>query len=111
VSDGIKLQGLDDIRRLQDRPATWTPPAAVNDFLDLVRAVIVGSKYTDRFLTNPDAVEELRTVIRMKADRVRLNPDLEETVDVAAYAALLFVRLVRDGAGVGSVQELLEGKP
>lgn len=92
MSDGVKVQGLDDLERLRAKSPTWEPPASLDDFLSLVRQVIATSKYTDSFIVgNRDqTLANLRTFVQVKANRVKIHPDVEECVDVAAYAYMVF---------------------
>ena len=91
MSDGVKIQGLDDLERLKAKLNTWTPPPSLDEFLALVRKVISSSKYTDSYCDGDlSTLQNLRTFVRVKANRVYMHPDLEECVDVAAYAFMVY---------------------
>lgn len=105
----IKLQGLEDVRKLMCKEATWKPPGTLKEFLSMVEAVIATSKYTDSFLNSDDALENLRTFVKVKANRVALHPDIEECVDVAAYAYMVFHLFLRNAGYKSAVSRDGEG--
>jgi hypothetical protein len=91
----VKLHGKEDLLTLLGKPDTWKPPMTLDDFLACVRAVISTSKYKNNYLIDPEALEELRSIVVVKAKRIRSHPDLEECVDVAAYAYMIFDLLIK----------------
>lgn len=92
----VKIQGRADINKLLGKQMTWVTPPTLKEFLTLVRRVIETSKYTDSFIVDADgnALENLRTFVCVKANRIKMHPDLEECIDVAAYAYMVFHKLV-----------------
>lgn len=87
----FKVEGLPDLDKLRKKVKTWSPPPSLDDFLHLVRQVIETSKYTDSFMDgNPLTLENLRAFVQVKGNRVKMHPDVEEAVDVAAYAYMVF---------------------
>ena len=91
----FKVQGLPDIEKLRQKEKTWEPPESLNEFLQLVRLVIETSKYTDGYmLDDKDVLENLRAFVQTKGNRVKRHPDVEECVDVAAYAYMVFHRFM-----------------
>ena len=90
----FKVDGKEDLRRLIKKKDTWVPPKQLDLFLHLVRKVISSSKYTD--LYKETSLDELHAIIKIKARRCfhSSEVDLEEVVDIASYAALLFLRSV-----------------
>lgn len=77
-------------KKLRKKNPTWMPPKSLDDFLELIRKVIETSKYTDTFLHDPNSLENLRAFVQVKANRVKQHPDVEECVDVAAYAYMVY---------------------
>jgi hypothetical protein len=88
----VKLKGTDDLVRLSGRPDLWVPPASMVNYLGFVLKVLTTSRYKDLFMKL--APEELHTMIKVKARRCFWEGtlDLEEVVDLGAYAALLYLR-------------------
>lgn len=87
----FKVEGLPDLDKLSKKIKTWEPPPSLDDFLFLVRQVIETSKYTDSFMDGSDTtLENLRAFVQVKANRIKIHPDVEECVDVAAYAYMVF---------------------
>lgn len=87
----FKVEGLPDLDKLRNKERTWTPPYSLEEFLSLVRNVIETSKYTDSFMDgNPLTLENLRAFVQVKANRIKMHPDVEECVDVAAYAYMVY---------------------
>lgn len=94
-----KVQGQDELDRLRKKEKTWEPPDSLEDFLQLVGHVIATSKYTDGFIRGDreETLANLRTFVRVKANRVFQHPDIEECVDVAAYAYMVYHLLTGKG--------------
>jgi hypothetical protein len=87
----FKVEGLPDLDKLSRKTKTWSPPESLDDFLFLVRQVIETSKYTDSFMDgNPLTLENLRAFVQVKANRIKMHPDVEECIDVAAYAYMVY---------------------
>lgn len=108
----IKISGEQDIDRLMKKPDRWEPPAMLDEYLASVRKVVSASRYTDMY--RELAPELLHAIIRIKAHRCLRNGeiDVEELVDIAAYAALLRLRVAnasldRPAAYAGTVGGLV----
>lgn len=95
MSDGVKVQGLDDIRKLLGREQLWKDyPPELDRFLHLVKQVIVTSKYKDAYLDGGLDLRDFQAYVKMKTRRICQHPDLEECIDVAAYSFMMFHRLM-----------------
>ena len=93
----FKVQGITDLEYLMKKQDTWIPPKTLDEFLSLTRKVITSSKYTDSFLYgNNETLENLRAFVQVKANRIKIHPDIEECVDVAAYAYMVYHKLSND---------------
>jgi len=92
----IKISGEQDIERLMKKPDRWTPPAMLDEYLAAVRKVVSASRYTDMYRELEP--ELLHAIIRVKAHRCLRDGeiDVEELVDIAAYAALLRLRVANN---------------
>ena len=95
MSDGIKIQGLDDLEKLRLRSQTWIPPKTLDEYLEFIKLVINTSKYTDGFMRDDLTIEDLRAYIKLKTRRILEHPDVEECVDVGAYAFMMFHKLMQ----------------
>lgn len=89
MTDGVK--GWDDLQRLYKKDPTWVPPRTLEEFLKFVDLVIRTSKYRDDYKKIP--IEDLCAVVRVKIGRFTNYPDIEECVDAAVYAYLVYDRL------------------
>lgn len=107
----VKLQGIDYIVKLLGKKDTWELPNSIDFFLKLVRSVLSTSKYKDGFMDGkPETLENLRSFVQVKANRVKQHPDLEECVDVAAYAAMAFHAFLQQGGVVSYFISAIEQK-
>ncbi|MFA5344734.1 MAG: hypothetical protein WC315_00430 [Candidatus Omnitrophota bacterium] len=99
----FKVEGLPDLEKLRNKEVTWTPPHSLEEFLDLVSMVIETSKYTDSFMDGSEqTLENLRAFVQVKANRIKMHPDVEECIDVAAYAYMVYHILMEKSCRVGS---------
>jgi hypothetical protein len=88
----VKLKGADDLVRLMQKPDLWVPPANTANYLGFVLKVLASSRYKDLFMKL--APEDLHSVLKIKVARCFFEGtlDLEEIVDLGAYATLLYLR-------------------
>lgn len=89
----IKLSGHADLAKLLARKRTWEPPKSLGEYLTLMGQVVLTSRYKDMFKELDP--RDLQGILRVKAHRCLRDGelDLEEVVDVGAYAGLLFMRM------------------
>ena len=92
----VKLKGVDDLVRLMKKPDLWVPPANTANYLGFVLKVLASSRYKDLFMRL--APEDLHSVLKIKVQRCFWEGtlDLEEIVDLGAYATLLYLRTSKE---------------
>ena len=88
----VKLKGTDNLVRLMKKPDLWVPPANTANYLGFVLKVLTSSRYKDLFMKL--APEDLHSALKIKVARCFFEGtlDLEEIVDLGAYATLLYLR-------------------
>lgn len=88
----VKLKGADSLVRLMRKPDLWVPPANAANYLGFVLKVLTSSRYKDLFMRL--APEDLHSVLKIRVQRCFWEGtlDLEEIVDLGAYATLLYLR-------------------
>lgn len=82
-----------ELERLRKKKKMWTPPKTLDEFLEAVKLMIETSKYTDTYRRMP--MNELKTIVKLKTNRVLTFADVEEAIDGSAYLFLIFDKLVR----------------
>jgi hypothetical protein len=92
----VKLKGADDLVRLTKKPDLWVPPANTANYLGFVLKVLASSRYKNLFMDLKP--EDLHSVLKIKVARCFFEGtlDLEEIVDLGAYATLLYLRTSKE---------------